>query len=179
MVSAIPADRKNRRKSLFLRGPNSFRINHLQPHRRRVWLTSVLVYETMFLLMKMMRLPNLPKRPAKGTLYHPTKGHIVGYNFGTSVRPHVQPIAVDVNGAETVASFMARGGRIRIGAPKLAKGAICVRPRVKIAKSGANRTAGLIRFLYEPQGMRTSSLVSLANAQRPYNGSAMKTYGPR
>ena len=126
----------------------------------------------------MMRLPNLPKRPAKGTLYHPTKGHIVGYNFGTAVRPHVEPIAVDVNGTETVASFLARGGRIRIGAPKLAKGAICVRPRVKIAKSGANRTAGLIRFLYAPKSSNLCSLGTLSRNARPYHH-VMKTYGPR
>ena len=31
----------------------------------------------------------------KGTVYHPERGHIIGFNFGTSVRPDVSRITVN------------------------------------------------------------------------------------
>lgn len=62
----------------------------------------------------------------KGTVYHPVHKTIVGYNFGTSVRPNVAPIALTSNGSESVESFLARGGQIHRGAPKVAKGAVIV-----------------------------------------------------
>jgi len=61
-----------------------------------------------------------------GTVYHPTVGHIIGYNFGSHVRPDVAPIRVTAFGAETVQSYLARGGRIVTGAPKVATGAAVV-----------------------------------------------------
>lgn len=71
----------------------------------------------------------------RGTVYHPKRGHIIGFNFGTSVRPEVAPIAVNTVGDETVASFLARGGAIRRGAPKVAKGAMLV----NTVKTGTTR----------------------------------------
>lgn len=73
----------------------------------------------------------------RGTVYHPVRGHIVGFNFGTSVRPDVAPIAVNTMGDETVASFLARGGAIKTVAPKVAKGAMLV----NTIKSGTTRIA--------------------------------------
>lgn len=75
----------------------------------------------------------------KGTLYHPTNGSIIGFNFCTYVRPDVAPIRVNAMGAETLESYLARGGRIVKGAPKVAKGAALVsvvrsRP-TRVAKS--------------------------------------------
>ena len=48
----------------------------------------------------------------RGTVYHPERGHIIGFNFGTSIRPNVAPITVNTIGDETVESYLARGGRI-------------------------------------------------------------------
>ncbi len=48
----------------------------------------------------------------RGTVYSPSHGRIVGFNFGTSVRPEVAPIKVNTIGDETVESYLARGGRI-------------------------------------------------------------------
>lgn len=73
----------------------------------------------------------------KGTVYHPSYGHIIGFNFGTSIRPEVAPIRVNAMGDETVASFLARGGRILKAAPKVAKGAMLV----NTIKSGTTRVA--------------------------------------
>lgn len=62
-----------------------------------------------------------------GTIYGPASREIVAYNFGSAVRPDVAPITVSrATGAETVESFLARGGRIVTGAPKVAKGASVV-----------------------------------------------------
>lgn len=63
----------------------------------------------------------------KGTVYHPERGHIIGFNFGSSVRPDVAPIRVNRSGFETMESYLARGGRILTGAPKVATGAALVR----------------------------------------------------
>lgn len=73
----------------------------------------------------------------KGTVYHPERGHIVGFNFGTSIRPEVAPIKVNTIGNETIESYLARGGRILKGATKTAKGAILV----DTIKSGTTRVA--------------------------------------
>jgi len=73
----------------------------------------------------------------KGTVYHPERGHIIGFNFGTSVRPDVSRITVNTIGDETVESYLARGGRILKGATKTAKGAILV----DTIKSGTTRVA--------------------------------------
>jgi hypothetical protein len=75
----------------------------------------------------------------KGTVYHPAHGRIIGFNFGTSVRPAVAPIRVNRLGDETIESYLARGGRILTGAPKVAPGAVIVgvvpsRP-TRVAKS--------------------------------------------
>lgn len=71
-----------------------------------------------------------------GTVYGPASHEIVAFNFGSSVRPDVAPISVSrATGAETVESFLARGGRIVTGAPKVAKGASLVR----VVKSGTTR----------------------------------------
>jgi len=86
-------------------------------------------------------------------------------------------VAPRIIGTETVDQFLARGGRITVGAPKTAKGVAKV--RIKIATSAHNRTGSIVRRAVVPTGVRTSSLVSIANAQRPYNGSAMKVFGPR
>ena len=67
----------------------------------------------------------------KGTVYHAAHGHIVGFNFGTSIRPEVAPIRVNAIGAETLESYLARGGRILKGAPKSAKGLRAVTMRVR------------------------------------------------
>lgn len=113
-----------------------------------------------------------------GTVYHPTTGRVVGYNFGSSVRPEVARIAVSPVGDETVASFLARGGTITVGRSRLAKGALLVRT-IKIAtKGGHNRTGQIVRRAVTPQTITSSSVVSLAREQRPYNGSAMKMFGP-
>jgi len=72
-----------------------------------------------------------------GTVYHPVSHRIAGYNFGSRVRPDVAPIAVNASGFETVASFLARGGRIVTGAPKVAHGAMLV----ETIKSGTTRVA--------------------------------------
>lgn len=116
--------------------------------------------------------------PPKGTIYHPKTKRIVAFNFGTSVRPDVAPIAVTPIGTETMASFLARGGRVRVCAPKVAKGAICVSPRVKIAKTCVSRAAGLTRFLYAPKSSNLCSVGTLSRNARPYQH-VMKTYGPR
>jgi len=73
----------------------------------------------------------------RGTVYHPERGHIIGFNFGTSVRPDVSRITVNTIGDETVESYLARGGRILKGATKTAKGAILV----DTIKSGTTRVA--------------------------------------
>ena len=104
------------------------------------------------------------------------KGNLYGANIGTSVRPQIVPVNTST-GIESVAQFIARGGRILKGKTKTAKGVAKV--HIRIASSGHNRTGSIVRAAIVPSGMRTSSLVSLANAQRPYNGSAMKTFGPR
>lgn len=62
----------------------------------------------------------------KGTVYHPVQHTVIGFNFGTSVRPNVAPINVNANGTETVASFLSRGGCVMTCAPKVAKGATLV-----------------------------------------------------
>ena len=67
----------------------------------------------------------------KGTVYHPERGHIIGFNFGTSVRPDVSRITVNAIGDETVASYLARGGRILKAAPKSAKGVSSALIRVR------------------------------------------------
>lgn len=67
----------------------------------------------------------------KGAIYSPTSHTLVGFNFGTSVRPNVAPITVTSTGNETVESFLSRGGRVLTVAPKIAKGAIIVDGRVK------------------------------------------------
>ena len=113
----------------------------------------------------------------RGTAYSPKTGWIIGYNFGTSIRPEVSPINVTAIGEETIESYLARGGRILKGATKTAKGVAKV--HIKIATNAHNRTGSIVRRTVVPTGMRTSSLVSLAAAQRPYNGSAMKVFGPR
>lgn len=71
----------------------------------------------------------------RGTVYSPSHGRIVGFNFGTSVRPEVAPIKVNTIGDETVESYLARGGRILTGAPTVAKGAMLVR----VVKTGTTR----------------------------------------
>ena len=71
----------------------------------------------------------------RGTVYSPSHGWIVGYNFGTSIRPEVSPIKVTAAGVETVASYLSRGGRILKGTPKVAIGAILV----TTVKSGTTR----------------------------------------
>lgn len=76
-------------------------------------------------------------RQRHGTVYHPVYGHIIGYNFGSRVRPDVAPIRVTSAGDETVESFLARGGRITVGASKIAKGASLV----DTIKSGTTRIA--------------------------------------
>jgi hypothetical protein len=60
------------------------------------------------------------------TIYSPRTGGIVAWNFGTFIRPAVAPIRVNTIGAETVESYLARGGRILKAAPKVAKGAALV-----------------------------------------------------
>jgi hypothetical protein len=114
-----------------------------------------------------------------GTVYHPVSHRIAGYNFGSRVRPDVAPIAVNASGFETVASFLARGGRITVGRAKTAKGALLV-DTIKIStKRGHNRTGQIVRRTVRPSTMCTSSVVSLAREERPYNGTAMKMFGPR
>ncbi len=71
----------------------------------------------------------------RGTAYSPVTGWIIGYNFGTSIRPEVSPINVTAIGDETVESYLARGGRILKGASKTAKGAMIV----NIMPSGTTR----------------------------------------
>ena len=73
----------------------------------------------------------------RGTVYSPITGRIIGFNFGTSVRPDVSRITVNTIGDETVESYLARGGRILKGATKTAKGAILV----DTIKSGTTRVA--------------------------------------
>jgi len=114
-----------------------------------------------------------------GTVYHPRTGEIAAYNFGSWVRPNVAQIRVSVHGEETVASFLARGGRITIGAPKVAKGAVLVRTISLATKSGHNRTGQIVRKTVTPATLRHSSIVSLDREARPYNGTAMKMFGPR
>lgn len=58
----------------------------------------------------------------RGTVYHPERGNIIGYNFGTSVRPDVAPIRVTHVGQETIDSFLARGGQIHTIKPHAARG---------------------------------------------------------
>ena len=65
------------------------------------------------------------------TLYSPRTGGIVAWNFGTFVRPNVAPITVNAIGDETVASYLARGGRILKAAPKSAKGVSSALIRVR------------------------------------------------
>ena len=71
----------------------------------------------------------------RGTAYSPKTGWIIGYNFGTSIRPEVSPIKVTAIGDETVESYLARGGRSLRGQPKTAKGAMIV----NIMPSGTTR----------------------------------------
>jgi hypothetical protein len=71
----------------------------------------------------------------RGTVYSPAHGQIIGFNFGTSIRPEVAPIKVNTIGDETIESYLARGGRILKGAPKTAKGALIV----NIMPSGTTR----------------------------------------
>lgn len=114
-----------------------------------------------------------------GTVYHPRTGEIAAYNFGSFIRPDVAEIRVTVHGEETIASFLARGGRITVGRAKTAKGALLV-DTIKIStKRGHNRTGQIARRTVRPSTMCTSSVVSLAREERPYNGTAMKMFGPR
>ena len=75
----------------------------------------------------------------KGTVYHPERGHIIGFNFGTSVRPDVSRITVNTIGDETVESYLARGGRILKAAPKSAKGLRAVTMRVRPTRVAVSR----------------------------------------
>jgi len=71
-----------------------------------------------------------------GVVYGPSSHEPVAMNVGSRVRPEVVPVRVNLpTGAETVASFLARGGRIVTGAPKVAKGASLV----GMVKSGTTR----------------------------------------
>lgn len=74
------------------------------------------------------------------TIYHPTRHTIYAYNFGSRVRPNVAPIRVNTSGFETLESYLARGGRILTGAPKVATGAALVRlVRSRSTKSAKSR----------------------------------------
>ena len=61
-----------------------------------------------------------------GTVYGPSSHEVVAYNFGSRVRPEVATVRVNTSGVESVASFLARGGQIVKGAPKVARGASIV-----------------------------------------------------
>lgn len=55
----------------------------------------------------------------RGTVYSPAHGQIIGFNFGTSIRPEVAPIKVNSIGDETIESYLARGGRILACKPSM------------------------------------------------------------
>lgn len=79
-----------------------------------------------------------PKMVAHGKpLYSPTTGLLVGVNIGTTVRPEVVPVD-PVTGAETVAQFLARGGKVKTCRPSIV-GMNTTKMHVKGA--GANRIA--------------------------------------
>lgn len=80
---------------------------------------------------------------------------------------------------ETVSAYLARGGVITIMAPKVARGAMLVNTTKINTKSGHNRTGQIVRRTVYPSTMGASSIVSIAREERPYNGLAMKMYGPR
>lgn len=62
-------------------------------------------------------------------------GALIGQNVGTQVRPEIVRVVGTFTGIETVEQFLARGGRITVGAPTIAKGASLVRT----IKSGTTR----------------------------------------
>jgi len=106
-------------------------------------------------------------------------GVLVGQNVGTVVRPNIVRVVGTFTGIETVEQFLARGGSITVGAPKTAKGALLVDTIKLNTKRGHNRTGQIAQRTVRPGTMSTSSVVSLAREERPYNGTAMKMYGPR
>jgi hypothetical protein len=58
-----------------------------------------------------------------GIVYGPSSHEPVAMNVGSRVRPEVVPVTVNVTtGAETVASFLARGGSIKRGPSVVARG---------------------------------------------------------
>lgn len=62
-------------------------------------------------------------------------GEVIGQNVGTQVRPEIVRVVGTFTGVETVEQFLARGGRVTVGAPKIAKGAALV----NTIKSGSTR----------------------------------------
>lgn len=64
-------------------------------------------------------------------------GEVIGQNVGTQVRPEIVRVVGTFTGIETVEQFLARGGSITVGAPKIAKGAALV----NTIKSGSTRIA--------------------------------------
>lgn len=62
-------------------------------------------------------------------------GALIGQNVGTAVRPEIVRVVGTFTGIETVEQFLARGGRITVGAPTIAKGASLV----TTIKSGTTR----------------------------------------
>ena len=62
-------------------------------------------------------------------------GEVIGQNIGTQVRPEIVRVVGTFTGIETVEQFLARGGRITVAAPKVAKGASLV----DTIKSGSTR----------------------------------------
>ena len=112
------------------------RTTHSAPRRRR---------------QSELHQPLLTAGPQRhGTVYHPRGGHIVGFNFGSSVRPDVSPIAVSIYGDETVASFLARGGVVKTVPPKIAKGAFIA---TKVVRSRPTRViAPGVRAFHSSRG---------------------------
>ena len=79
-------------------------------------------------------------------------------------------------GHTSVESFIAAHGVTRVR-PSLR--GINQSVRVRIAKRARSRTGSIVRAALRPSTMSSSSVVSLGAAERPYNGSAMKVFGPR
>jgi hypothetical protein len=84
-----------------------------------------------------VRRASVPSTPGYLKPVYDATGTLVGQNVGTVVRPNVVRVVGTFTGTETVEQFLARGGRITVGAPKVAKGAMLV----KTVKTGTTRVA--------------------------------------
>lgn len=74
-----------------------------------------------------VRTLDIAHQSGHGALYHPYTHEVYAFNFGSHKIADVAYINVNANGSETIESFLARGGQITKGAPKVAKGATLVR----------------------------------------------------